>query len=124
MANKNLIAILRSRGAPFTPEEMGAMKDTAAWEWIYAHDAAKPKKVKRPEVCFTGFTAQERQALAALASAHGYAVKGSVTTTLALLVTGLTPGPSKIATAEERDIPIMDEAGFRASLLTLSNPNQ
>jgi NAD-dependent DNA ligase len=116
MASEQVARILRSRGAPFTSEQVTSMSDADGWAWITAFDKAKseakPKSPEQPQVCFTGFVVTDKDRLAAMAENCGYQVKDSVTKNLALLVTGPEPGPSKLNKARQQGCPVTDEAGF------------
>ena len=116
MASEQVARILRSRGAPFTQEQIAAMSDADGWAWLRtfdkAHSEAKPKSPQQPQICFTGFVVTDRDRLAAIAERCGYQVKDSVTKNLALLVTGPEPGPSKLNKARHQGCSITDEAGF------------
>lgn len=116
MASEQVARILRSRGAPFTEEQITSMSDADGWAWITAFDKArseaKPKSPQRPQICFTGFVVTDRDRLAAIAESCGYQVKDSVTKNLAVLVTGAEPGPSKLNKARQQGCSITDEAGF------------
>lgn len=87
MASEKVAMILKSRGAPFTPEEISAMPDSAAWAWVYSDGAqrAPRTKPKLPEVCFTGFGPEERARLEGAAAAAGLVVRTSVTKNLTYL---------------------------------------
>lgn len=90
------------------------MSEKEGWEWVYGHDRKlrDSKPARRPEVCFTGFNLEDKERLSALALEAGFNVKDKVTKGLALLVTGYSPGPSKLEKAKCQDCVITDEAGF------------
>jgi len=68
MPSTKLVQILRSKGAPFTDDELERMSDRDAWAWIYTHDAANRRpKDARLEVCLTGFATDEKDGMAAIA---------------------------------------------------------
>ena len=108
MASKRVADILRSRSAPFTEDQIEAMSDRDGWAWIYEHDKVKRegKAPQFPQICFTGFSEDEKGRLSLLAFEAGLMVKDSVTKNLALLVTGAFPGPSKLNKAEQQGCPI------------------
>lgn len=109
MPSEKLIAILRAK-SPFSTDEIAAMSDAEGWRWVYQN---KPvKKDHLHEICFTGFTASERAGLETLAGSVGMTVKESVTTTLAYLCVGATPGPSKIKRARQQGVMFLNRAQF------------
>ena len=110
MASEKVINILKSEGAPFSEDEMELMPDKKAWEWIYAQ--RPPKKPKLPEICFTGFTPEEKQELWVAAEDAGFRVIKSVTKNLKYLCKGEFPGPTKIEKAEEQGCEIINEDDF------------
>lgn len=56
------------------------------------------------EICFTGFSAQDRAALEAKATEAGLCVRKSVTTGLSFLCTGANAGPVKMKAAETKGV--------------------
>jgi NAD-dependent DNA ligase len=125
MASEQVARILRSRGAPFTEEQITSMSDSDGWAWITAFDKtrseAKLKSPQKPQICFTGFVVTDRDRLAAIAESYGYQVKDSVTKHLALLITGAEPGPSKLNKARQQGCSITDEAGFLELVRTVQD---
>jgi hypothetical protein len=58
MASAKVADILRSKGAPFSEQEIDQMPDHLAWRWIYADDKKKheaKEQANLPEICFYGF---------------------------------------------------------------------
>lgn len=113
MPSEKLTAILRAK-SPFSTDEIAAMSDAEGWRWVYQN-----KPVKRDhlhEICFTGFTASERVELETLAGSVGMTVKESVTTTLAYLCVGATPGPSKMEKAKRQSVTLLNREQFLALL--------
>lgn len=74
----------------------------------------RPQKQWQTAVLFTGFSAQRRDELEALAISAGWSVRVSVGSTLDYLVSGPKGGPSKVAKAEELGVTVIDEDTFRA----------
>lgn len=109
MASEKLTRILGSK-SPFTPEQIAAISDADGWDWVYAH--ASPRKERLPSVCFTGFTAADRDALAALATDARLSVVASVNKSLAFLCAGDNAGPAKLAKAKEQGIAVLTRAEF------------
>lgn len=115
MASEKVASILRSRGAPFTEDQISEMPDHLGWDWIYTNDKQKQKskvEAKQPEVCFTGFSFDEKQELIEAANIAGFKVKDSVTKNLRILVVGQNPGPSKIEKAQTHGCVVTDRTGF------------
>lgn len=94
------------------------MSEAEAWRHIYAHDQAKSKtqKVRTPEVCFTGFTDDQKAVLTESAIQAGFTVRDSVTKSLRILVAGANAGPSKLAKAEAQACIVTDATEFLAYL--------
>lgn len=117
MLSEKATRILRRIGC-FSEEQLHAMSEAEAWHHIYAHDLEKSKKSKarNPEVCFTGFTDDQKAVLTESAIQAGFTVKDSVTKSLRVLVTGSNAGPSKLAKAEAQNCIITDATGFLSYL--------
>lgn len=81
MPSEKLTRILRAR-SPFSPEQIDAMTDAQGWDWVYAN--ATPHRERLPSVCFTGFTAVEKEELAELATGAHLRVVESVNKSLLL----------------------------------------
>lgn len=98
MPSERVTKILVKRG--LSESEITAMSETAAWDYVYA--TAPPKREKRLEICFTGFTDAEKTELMALTEKTDMSVVTKVTVGLFMLCAGATPGPAKInqATAQ------------------------
>lgn len=111
MASERVRRILVSKGAPFDDDELARMSDADGWAWIYGN-APRPEP-RRPEVCFTGFRPSEKAELRRLAEAAGYRVAKTVTKRLAILCTGPTAGPAKLAKAKKVGAEILDPATLR-----------
>lgn len=118
MASQNVVGMMVGKGAPFTVEELRAMKDGECWRWIYVHF---PPKTKRPDpltyaICFTGFRPDDRARLEELAKQAGYRVLTGVSSRLNVLVTGEVPGPSKLEKARQQRVTILSESEFLTGL--------
>ena len=112
-------AILRQEARELSREDIDSLSDREAQNYYYGVVAKdRPRKAvdNRKSICFTGFTVQEREPLAAQAESSGYRVVDTVNKNLYLLVCGLSPGPSKIQKAREQDTRIVDESEFRKLL--------
>jgi len=125
MLSEKATRILRRIGS-FTEEQLDGMSEAEAWHHIYAHDQAKSKtqKARNPEVCFTGFTDDQKTVLTQSAIQAGFAVRDSVTKTLRVLVAGSNAGPSKLAKAEAQDCIITDATGFLAYIEIMKATNE
>ena len=113
MAAEKAAQILRVR-SDFSEEEISAMSDSQAWNWIYLQD--QQRKDQRgellPEICFTGFFLAERSALETKAAGSNLTVKPSVTKTLRYLCTGSDAGPAKIVKARGQGVTILSATDF------------
>lgn len=121
MPNEKVTRILKARST-FTLEQIEAMTDSQGWEWIYAN--AKPRKERRSQVCFTGFSIVEKAELIDAAFNAKLDVVDSVTKKLAFLCTGENAGPVKIAKAKEQGVCILDKSQFLNLLDTGEMPIQ
>jgi NAD-dependent DNA ligase len=113
MPSEKLMAILRAK-SPFSSDEIAAMSEADGWRWVYQNKPAY--KDRCHEICFTGFATSDCAELATLAGHAGVTVKESVTTTLAYLCVGDTPGPSKIEKAKRQGVTFLNRAVFGIAL--------
>jgi hypothetical protein len=111
MASKRVALILKAR-TKMTDEEISKLTDFQGWQIIYHVDAEKRKAPKRLEICFTGFTDDEKRVLWKQANDNGLQVVGSVTKHLAFLVTGGAPGPMKLEKANSQKTTILNHEQF------------
>jgi NAD-dependent DNA ligase len=81
----------------FTEEQIASMSERDGWDWVYSHKPAS--QPKQEQICFTGFTDEEKAELAALAAEHGMTVVTAVTKHLKYLCIGEYPGPKKLEKA-------------------------
>jgi DNA ligase (NAD+) len=109
MPSEKLVRILKSK-SPFSIIEIEAMSEADGWEWVYAN--AKPRKEKATQVCFTGFSANEKTELATMALASGLEVVSTVTKSLAFLCAGENAGPSKLEKAREQGVHVLTREQF------------
>ena len=107
----------------FTSEQIGRMTDAEGWAWVYAQESQNSRKIKGPQVCFTGFGNTERQELENLASLSGLHVVSSVTKGLMLLIAGENAGPAKLAKARGDGIAVVDRDDFKKFIETGEIPN-
>lgn len=113
MATEKPAQILRVR-SDFSEEEISAMSDSQAWNWIYLQDQQRREQAEpaRPQICFTGFSLSERRSLEAMATDSGLEVKPSVTKTLWYLCAGPDAGPSKLIKAQGQGVTILSVTEF------------
>lgn len=125
MASENVKGMLYAKGAPFTSDELERMTDREGWTWMYANHPPKSKRARSrlPELCFTGFTDEEKDSLAAMASSHFKVVTG-VTIKLHYLVIGRYPGPMKLQKANDQGVEILTEDQFHELLHTGALPDK
>ncbi len=102
----------------FSDQKIDQMSDAEGWAWIYAQQSQNNRKVKGPEICFTGFGVTERQELESQATINGFNVVSSVTKGLMLLVAGVNAGPAKLNKARAGGIAVVDRTGFEKFLET------
>ena len=96
---------MKSKGAPYSLEELEPISDQEYWSWIYAH--RRPKKQSVPEIYLTGFTPVEKEKLCGLAEALGFRVRTWVNQNLTILCVGDDPGPVKLEQAKAQNVTIM-----------------
>jgi DNA ligase (NAD+) len=114
---KKLLGILRARSS-FSDEQIAAMTEREGWAWVYAQQSRRPKAERLPEVCFTGFSSDEREVLEALATEAHMRVVSTVTRNLMVLVGGRGAGPAKLDKARQQGVPVIDRDGFERFLET------
>ena len=114
MPSDKLTRILKAK-SPYSFDQISAMSDADGWSWVYAN--AAPRKDKRTQVCFTGFSSIEKEELANLAREHSLGVATTVTKDLAFLCTGVSAGPSK-------PTKIMLESGIKKNGIPKPNKNR
>lgn len=115
MLSEKLLRILKAK-SPFTDTQLASMTEAEGWRWVYGQGKRADDVLL--EVCFTGFSIDEKAELAALASRAGMVVVRSVTKKLAFLVAGSSPGPSKLAKAQGQGALILDRRQFEHMLAT------
>jgi len=109
MPDPDIIRILRSK-TKLTDDEIIKLSNNKAWQEIYkaeAEERERKEKLRKPEICFTGFNFEEREKLETDATLKGLKVRTRVTTLLAYLVMGDMPGEKKIEQAEEQGVQIL-----------------
>jgi NAD-dependent DNA ligase len=85
-------------------------------ELVYAN--AVPRKDRLIQVCFTGFSAADKEVLIALASESQLEVVTSVTKSLAFLCAGDNAGPAKISKARLQGVAVLTREQFEHLLST------
>ncbi len=111
MASEKVKMILRSRGAPFSDEEIDNMQDKDGWNWIYSNKPTPKPHVT--EICFTGFRKEEKEELEQKARSIGFNIAKSVTKKLDFLCIGETAGPSKLKKAKDQGVQIITPDEFK-----------
>tara|TARA_A100000164_G_scaffold62638_1_gene51303 strand:+ start:57 stop:575 length:519 start_codon:yes stop_codon:yes gene_type:complete len=109
MPDPDIIRILKSK-TKLTDDEIIKLSNSKAWQEIYkaeAEERERKEKLRKPEICFTGFNFEEREKLETDATLKGLKVRTRVTTLLAYLVMGDMPGEKKIEQAEEQGVQIL-----------------
>jgi BRCT domain type II-containing protein len=114
MLSEKLLRILKAK-SPFSAEEIGRLTEKEGWDWVYS--LAKPKE-KLLQICFTGFSAEKKEQLQALATEAGLHVTKIVTKELAFLCTGENAGPSKVEKARKQNVVIFTREQFELFLET------
>lgn len=119
MPGDRITRILRAKSG-LSVEEIAKMTDREAWTWLHTHFPPKTKRYQKNlmEVCFTGFTASERELLEQEACEAHLEVVKSVTKQLRYLVVGPNAGPAKLKKACEQEIVVLSLEQFRAMLET------
>jgi NAD-dependent DNA ligase len=110
-------AIFRHNARELSREDIEKMSWDVARAYCYANKekwrASRPRDT-RQTVCFTGFTASEKDALIKIAESRTLRVVQSVTTDLQFLVCGPNAGPKKLEKATAQGVAIMSEEDFKA----------
>lgn|GEM_PF-857575 len=115
MPSPKVTAILKSK-TNLSYEQISKLTDSEGWNIIYSLHT--PKVPERNEICFTGFTPDEKEVLWELATKVGFQVVQSVTKHLAFLCIGETPGPIKIQKAKKQNVIIVNLEQFHKLLET------
>ena len=122
MPSDRVAQILRSKSS-LSQAEIEKLNDAEGWRLIYSlKSSSRPDD--RTEVCFTGFSAGERDDLMNLASSAGMHVVKSVTTNLRILCAGATAGPKKLEKARANSVAVLSELQFRRLLETGEMPEE
>lgn len=112
MASEKAAKILRVR-SDFSEEQIQAMPDREAWDWIYRH-LRSADDLRPDQICFSGFSLSVRAELEAQARELLHLeVKSSVTKGLRYLCTGPEAGPAKVAKAKEQGATILSVEQFQ-----------
>lgn len=80
--------------------------------------STRKQSVGAIEILFTGFTKARRAQLEATANDFGMRVCKTVTVELSFICAGPTAGPTKLRNAQEKRVPVLDEADFLKLLKT------
>ena len=109
-------AILRNKSPELSREQIDAMSysEATSYYWSVTRKNYTPKpRDSRDSVCFTGFTAAEKEALGEIADALDHRVAKSVIAGLTYLVFGPNAGPKKLEKATAQGVAIISEADYR-----------
>ncbi len=109
MPSPELIQILRSK-TRLSDEEIIDLTEAQGWKAVREaekKERERKEKLRKPEICFSGFDFEEREELETQAVIKGLKVRKSVTKNLAYLVIGETPGEKKIEKAENQGVEIL-----------------
>ena len=112
MPSDRVTRALLSRGVPL--EEIQTLTEGEAWSVLNETPSPRRAAAQRLSVCFTGFGPDGRQAMHSIALAAGHHVASGVNKSLAILVCGDNPGPSKLQKARAQGAKILSEAEYRA----------
>jgi DNA ligase (NAD+) len=111
MPSEKVARILLAR-SELGEAQVAALSEAEAWRQVYS----LPKPARGPTrvvVCFTGFSALEKEELEALALQSGDHVTASVTKKLGLLVCGDNAGPSKLEKAAVQGVTLVTGPEYR-----------
>ena len=120
MAGPKVTLILKSK-TNLTDEQIAKLSDSEGWRIIYSQH--HPQMPKRNEICFTGFTPEEKEGLWNIANEAGFQIVNSVTVHLSILCVGETPGPVKLDKAKKQNSLILNIEQFRNLLETGELPS-
>jgi NAD-dependent DNA ligase len=115
MPSEKLTRILKAK-SPFSPEQIAVMPESDGWDWVYSN--AAPRKEKLMQICFTGFSAPDKEELIALAKEHRLVIATKVTKDLAFLCVGENAGPAKLQKATEQGVTLLTRTQFEHLLAT------
>jgi DNA ligase (NAD+) len=108
----------------FSPDQINGMTDAEGWAWVYSRGGGASSVKKLPEVCFTGFSIDEKSGLESLAENAGLKVASGVTKKLFMLVAGVNAGPAKMQKAREQGVLVVDKGAFERFLDTGEVPSE
>ena len=81
----------------------------------------RKEKLRKPEICFSGFNFEEREELETQSVIKGLNVRKSVTKDLAYLVIGETPGEKKLKKQRINSLKSLDLVNMKSVKLLLRN---
>jgi BRCT domain type II-containing protein len=113
MPSEKLTRILVAK-SQFSATDIDRMTEAEGWRWVYAQ--ARPSTEKLPTICFTGFSAAEKQVLCAAAEGAHLRVVHTVNASLSFLCVGDNAGPAKLVKAKEHEVLIMTRQEFDSFL--------
>lgn len=77
-----------------------------------------PQSAGLNEICFTGFSKEDKNSLTTLAKSKNLIIRSSVTKNLNFLCIGKNAGPKKMETARKQGVVVLNENQFRVMLET------
>jgi BRCT domain type II-containing protein len=108
-SREKLELILRSKTG-LTQEQISSISDGDGWRLVY--EASPNRRADRVEICFTGFTAPEKEEMELIATRIGMTVVQQVNMNLRYLCIGDKPGPAKMDLAKQRRKKIISKDEF------------
>ncbi len=113
MAGERVARILKSK-TELTDKEVESLSDSEGWKLIYSIKSRKESfSIKEDQICFTGFSPNEKKELQMLAKKYNLYVVKSVTRLLKYLCCGENAGPVKIMKAKDQGAIIIDKNGLQ-----------
>ncbi|MEZ4877719.1 MAG: BRCT domain-containing protein [Flavobacterium sp.] len=107
--SEKLTRILRSN-TTLSELDLNNLTERQGWEIVYS---LKPKAEPKIEICFTGFSPNEKSELTKFAEENNFHIAKSITVNLNFLCCGENAGPSKMKKAEEQNIILLNADEFR-----------
>ena len=112
--SEKLTRILKSNTV-LSELEYNNLTERQGWDIVYS---LKPKAVPKIEICFTGFSPNEKSALTKIAEENNFHIAKSITVNLNFLCCGENAGPSKIKKADEQNVILLNADEFRNLIVT------
>ena len=103
-----LLRIIRSK-TELTETEIENLTEQKGWDIVYSLTV---KKEKLNEICFTGFSPNEKNEITQIAENNNFHIAKSVTANLTFLCCGDNAGPSKMDKAEKQGTILLNKEEF------------